>query len=129
MDAEFVETVFLDGAQNLWTRCLLKVAFANMAFVDACLKRRESKVAARCSTTTSIFVLSSHDCFAFNNCSTVTAEDKNDSFFEEEEEEDAGAKEGEEDTANNNTDKPAENDGDADAPRQVTGRRTCLGSS
>ena len=94
VDAAFVDTVFLDGAQHLWTQRFSKVAFADMAFVDACLKRSLSKVAVRCSTTTRIFVLSSHDCFAFKNCTTVAAEDKDESFFEEEEEEDAGAKEG-----------------------------------
>ncbi len=101
----------------------------DMTFVDARRKQHSLKVGARSSSMTCISVLSSHKCFAFNNYATVAVEDKVDSFFEEEEEEDAGAKEGEEDTANNNTDKPAENDGDADAPRQFTGRRTCLGSS
>ncbi len=80
----------------------------------------------RCSPTTRISVLSSHDCFSFNNLTTVAAEDKVESFFEEEEEEDAGAKEGEEDAADNNTDEPASNDGEADVPGRFPGRHTRL---
>ncbi len=93
-----------------------------MTFVDAHLK-----VGARCSPTTRISVLSSHDCFAFNNCATVAAEDKVESFFEEEDEEDAGAKEGEEDAADNNTVEPAGNDGEVYAAGRCTGRRMSLG--
>ncbi len=70
---------------------------------------------------TRIFVFSSHDFFASNNCATVAAEDKDESFFEEEEEEDAGVKEGEEEAADINADEPAGDNGEAYAPGHVQG--------
>ncbi len=72
---------------------MAKAAFVDVVFVDARQKRHSLKVVASCSTKTCIFVLSSHNCFAFNNQATVATEDKDESFFEEEEEEDTGAKE------------------------------------
>ena len=120
---------FLDGVWHSWMRHLSKVAFRDMTFVDARRKQHALKVGARSSSMTCISVLSSHDCFAFNNCITVATEDKVESFFREEEDKDAGAKEREEDASNDNADKLVSKDGEAFITGRCTGMRTHLGSS